>query len=202
MMPKVLFFVAALHLLLFNFVHGQERQIQSEVLKQDTSRQRIKLDTAAIDTPLERLDPVKAALLSAVLPGLGQAYNGSYWKIPIVYGGLFALAATVQYFDYNYVKFRNVLLAEDDGNPNTVNPYQDLLNRRTIANALSSNRRNRDYFMIITSLFYLLNVVEAHVDAHLQDFDITDDLTFKVEPSIQNFAYSYQLGISLKLQLK
>ena len=198
-----LFFVTSSFLFFTLSVVAQVPDVESEVLKQDTIRRKINLDTAAIDSPIEKLDPVKAALLSAVLPGLGQAYNGSYWKIPIIYGGLLSLAATVQYFDYNYIKFRNALLAENDGNPETVNPYAVLnFSSRSIANAVSANRRNRDYFMIITSLFYLLNVVEAHVDAHLQDFDISDELTFRIEPSIQAIAYNYQLGISLKIQIK
>jgi hypothetical protein len=148
-------------------------------------------------------DPVKAALLSAALPGLGQIYNKSYWKVPVVYGGLMTFGYLVHFFDYNYIKFRNAFLAANDGNPNTINPYED---DRRISGRLFDRvefyRRNRDYLMILTAGFYLLNIVEAHVDAHLQSFDLSDDISMNVRPGIISTPYTNQIGLSINFTLK
>ena len=153
------------------------------------------------DTLEEGPDPIKATLLSAALPGLGQAYNGSYWKIPLIYGGFFGFAAVVQFYNHNYIQIKNAHAALTDSDPATESPYPNLDAQR-LFNARESNRRNRDYFMILSAAFYLLNVVEAHVDAHLQTFDIGDDLTLNINPTILQIPFSYQVGISLNLKFK
>lgn len=169
-----------------------------EKMRQDTVG--IEIDSAEIAPPLKLDEPIKAALLSAVLPGLGQAYNQSYWKIPIIYTGFAIFASAINYFDYYYINFRNASVAIN--NPEINHPYTEELNEQQITRRVDFYRRNRDYLMILGSVFYLLNVVEAHVDAHLQSFDISDELTLNFGPSVQPVAYNYQLGLSLKLLLK
>lgn len=148
-------------------------------------------------------DPIKAAMLSAAMPGLGQIYNGSYWKVPIVYGGMMTFGYLIYYFDFNYIKFRNAFLASHDDNPNTINPYENdaRINNR-LYDRVQFYRRNRDYLMILTTGFYLLNVVEAHVDAHLQSFDLSDDIALKVQPCLINSPYACQFGLCINLVFK
>lgn len=127
--------------------------------------------------------PRKAAIFSAVMPGLGQAYNKKYWKMPIVYAGF----ATLGYFIfYNYDKYtfyRNAYIVRTDNDtttntPDNLNIYQNdgLL---TLKNYY---RRNMEFSIVVTTMLYLLNIIDAYVDAHLMTFDINDNLSLQVEP--------------------
>ena len=153
-------------------------------------------------TPPISPDPLKATLLSAALPGLGQVYNNSHWKVPIIYGGLLTLGYLVHYFDYNYIKFRNAFLAANDNNPNTINPFEGMRAGQRLFDRVEFYRRNRDYMMILTAGFYLLNIVEAHVDAHLQTFDLSDDISLNISPGIISTPYTSQIGLSLNFTFK
>lgn len=169
---------------------------------QDTTL--IRIDSAEIKNQAKPLDdPLKAALLSAVVPGLGQAYNGSYWKIPIIYAGFVGLGASIYYWHYGYVNYRNALAAEIDEDPATINPYgQFEIGERVLNLRVEYFQRNRDFLMILTSLYYLLTVVEANVDGHLKTFDISDELTLNIDPHVGQFASAYQFGLSFKIKMK
>jgi hypothetical protein len=171
-------------------------------VNQDTTI--IRIDSAELKNQTKPVDdPLKAALLSAVLPGLGQAYNGSYWKIPIIYAGFVGLGSAIHFLDYKYIVFRNALSAQVDDDPNTINPYATIGGDERVLNLrVEFYRRNRDFTMILTGLFYLLQVVEANVDGHLKTFDISDEISLKIDPHIGQLAHNYHLGLSLKLQMK
>ncbi len=151
---------------------------------------------------ISTLDPNRAALLSAVLPGLGQAYNGQLWKIPLIYAGGIILG---HYIDYNhriYSEFQNALMAGIDDDPSTVNPYERFGQTALIRNR-DAFRRNRDYLMIVSVGYYLVNIIDAHVSAHLQEFDVNDNLSMNISPSIQPTAlFSQAIGISISLNLR
>ena len=141
--------------------------------------------------------------MSAVLPGLGQAYNGQPWKIPIIYGGGLIFAHYINYNHRLYSEFQNALIAETDGNPETVNPYVDVFNKTSLIRNRDVSRRNRDYLIIITVGYYLLNVVDAHVSAHLQEFEINDNLSMDIAPSIQTSPlFSQAIGFSVSLNFR
>ncbi len=135
--------------------------------------------------------PQKAAFYSAVLPGLGQAYNNAYWKIPIVY----ATGAVLGYFlvtnNNNYQDLRKALLIRNDGDSATVDKFNDhpilgVASTRGSANLKFNRdtfRRNRDLTILISILAYGLNVAEAYVDAHLDEFDVSDDLSMRLTPN-------------------
>ncbi|MFW5761549.1 MAG: DUF5683 domain-containing protein [Cyclobacteriaceae bacterium] len=171
-------------------------------INQDTTI--IRIDSAQLKNLAKPIDdPLKAALLSAVLPGLGQAYNGSYWKIPIIYAGFVGLGSAIHFLNYQYVGFRNALSAEVDGDPNTINPYAAFgVGERVLNLRVEFYRRNRDFTMILTGLFYFLQIVEANVDGHLKTFDISDEISLNLDPHIGQLAQNYHLGLSLKLNLK
>ena len=123
--------------------------------------------------------PLKAAYYAAMLPGMGQVYNRKYWKIPIVYGG-FAVGAG--FMRWNLLRrnlYRDEYLARNQvgyGTPSTA------LGAFSDANLLQlKDAYNKDFTLstILTGVWYLLNVLDATIDAHLYDFDISDDLTFK-----------------------
>ena len=162
-------------------------------------------DLSQIETikTVSELDPNKAALLSAVLPGLGQAYNNQYWKIPLIYGGGLIIGHYINYNNQIYNEMRNSLIAEVDSDPNTVNPYKDRFQETALTRNRDAFRRNRDLLILIGAAFYLLNVVDAHVSAHLNEFDVNDNLSLKVSPSIQSTPlFSQALGFSISLSIK
>jgi hypothetical protein len=138
--------------------------------------------------------PRKATIYSAVLPGLGQIYNRKYWKVPIVYGGFAALGYFINFNNEEYVKFRQAYSDIIDLDPNTIsytrlNANPDFLEdgkikqfTERLRSAKDYWRRNRDLVVIGTVVFYAVNIIDASVDAHFFNFDISDDLTFNWTP--------------------
>jgi hypothetical protein len=146
--------------------------------------------------------PTKAALLSAVLPGLGQAYNGSYWKIPIVYAGMGTLIYLVSQNDKSYREFRTALFAEIDRDPSTVNPFSPRLNEQNLRRLTDRYNRDRDFMIIMVGLIYIMNIVEAHVDAHLQEFSVADDLQARIKPIFgPNGMAGNQIGVGIAIRI-
>lgn len=144
------------------------------------------------------LSPAKAALYSAVIPGLGQAYNGKYWKIPLVYGGLFFYGYLIYENNIQYQYFRRNLIAEIDSNPETIN-----ITGREAENLRANRdrfRRFRDLDMILLSVTYFLQIIDAHIDAHLLYFRINPDFTVFVDPAIMPTNHLLPTGISIKLK--
>ena len=159
-------------------------------------------DLVALDTisksQINPLAPAKAAFYSAVLPGLGQAYNKKYWKIPIVYG---AMGTSIYFYISNnkkYHQYRDAYKSRLEGYTGDEFSYLD--DSRLIA-AQKFYQRNRDLSMLITGLFYILNIVEANVDAHLMHFNVNEKLTVKPDIYRNDFTSRQSLGISVILKL-
>jgi hypothetical protein len=150
--------------------------------------------------------PRLAALYSAAVPGMGQLYNEKYWKIPIVYA-LGALAAyQIKTNHQNYLLFRNIDFILRDLNPNNDGEVQDftrVLSPESIERRYLRFKRDRDYWIILAGVFYVLNIVDATVDAHLREFNINQDLSLNIKPTIQRSPYSnMHAGLSLNFRLK
>lgn len=159
----------------------------------------------SIETYSQRFNPRKAILYSAVLPGMGQVYNKKYWKVPIVYGGLIGLIAVVNYYDVQGTKYRNDLFDFLNGNTSTIAgspPKSPLgLDEAQLRSRIDQARRQRDYFIIITGFFYILQLVDAHVDAHLKEFDLNPKLKVKIEPMMDNNFYTgTSTGVAIKFR--
>lgn len=151
-----------------------------------------------IDTLENR--PSTAALYSAALPGLGQGYNKKYWKIPIIYGSGVVIGYFINYNHQLYKQYRDGLIALIDQDDRTV-PFDPRLDRNDYQRAVDYWRRNRDLLMIGTLLLYVMNIVDAHVDAHLELFTVEDDISLNLEPFFDQTAMQTNLiGISLKLR--
>lgn len=126
--------------------------------------------------------PVRATMLSATLPGLGQIYNRKYWKVPIIYAGFGALAYYVGVNNTEYQKFRAAYLARIDGNPNTVDDFP-LYSTDVLQRAMNGYRRNLEVTYLLSAALYLLNILDANVDAHLMDFDVGEKLSLGLFPT-------------------
>ncbi len=124
-------------------------------------------------------DPTVATVRSAILPGLGQVYNEKYWKVPIVYGGLGASVYFIVRNGRRYRDYRSALVARANGKSD---PYQGIYNEQQLTVLKKTYRRWRDLSYMSFLAVYLLQVVDANVDAHLHDFDVSDDLSLRMEP--------------------
>ncbi len=137
-------------------------------------------------------DPKRATWYSIVCPGLGQIYNRSYWKLPIVYGGMLACTYLISWNGRMYNDYRNAYHDIIDNDPKT-NSYVSLYpsydgSQSWLPNTLKSKtnnyRRSRDISVFVMVLLYMVTAVDAFVDAHLYDFTVSDDLSLRVEPII------------------
>lgn len=124
------------------------------------------------------LRPAKAAFYSALLPGLGQIYNKRYWKVPIVYG---SIGASIYMYDRNqknYVRYRNAYKRRVAGYSD--DEFQGLItNTDRLIDGQDFYKRNRDRSMLFILGFYFLNVLDANIDAHLKQYNVNSDLSFK-----------------------
>jgi hypothetical protein len=146
------------------------------------------------DNPLA---PAKAAFYSAVLPGLGQAYNKKYWKIPLVYG---ALGTSVYFYkrnDDNYKRYLNALKLKLDGKENEFGDT-DI---KGLERGIKYYKKQRDLMLFVTIGVYVLNILEANVDAHLPDKKIDSNLSFKPNLFMQPITNVVTYGITLNIEL-
>ena len=133
----------------------------------------------------------KATTLACICPGAGQIYNRSYWKVPFVLGGFATMAYCIDWNNRGFQRFKKAysLLADYETNPDKYpnGPTDEFHGRYSstfLRNLRNNYRRNRDLCIILTCGMYILQAVDAHVDAHLRDYDISDDLTMNIEPMI------------------
>lgn len=145
-----------------------------------------------------KLNPTKAGLYSAVLPGLGQVYNKKYWKVPIVLGAVGTGVGIAIWNDNQYKKYRGYYIAKLNGTPNEFVDTHPWLDKTALGNAQDRSKRQRDYAIAISGLIYILNIVDAVVDAHLYESRRDPDLT--LNPTMLQDQYgiaSPKTGISL-----
>ena len=159
-------------------------------------------------------DPQRALWLSLVFPGAGQIYNRKYWKLPILYGGFLGCTYALLWNQQMYRDYSQAYLDIMDDDPNThsylemLPPRYDITGREEQFKKIFKNKKNyfrryRDLSAFCFVGVYLLSVVDAYVDAHLSVFDISPDLSLKVEPAvipqqgIGRTNHSYGMGCSL-----
>jgi hypothetical protein len=143
----------------------------------------------------------KATIMSAVMPGLGQLYNRKYWKAPIVYAAIGGIGywGITNHVEYKY--YSDNLKAEYDNDPNTINVTR--YSSDQLISQKNYYKKFRDMSIILGSLVYLVNILDANVDAHLKTFDVSDDLSLQVKPySNIDFTNKLQTGLTLKLNFK
>lgn len=184
-MHKLFYIVSFVFLLGCNVIFSQE--IQGVIIAKDT----IKKDE------INPLTPAKAAFYSTVLPGLGQAYNKKYWKIPLVYGAIgtslyFYLDNNKKYHSYRDAYKRRLAGYTDD-------QYSYLDESRLVA-AQKFYQRNRDLSLFVSVAFYILNIVDANVDAHLLQFNVNEKLS--LAPDVYQNALNNKTNLGLTLNYK
>ncbi|AVI49745.1 hypothetical protein C5O00_00625 [Pukyongia salina] len=162
-------------------------------------------DTINNKQSYDPLAPSRAAFYSAVLPGLGQAYNKKYWKIPIIYAGM----ATGVYFyiqnDKDYDRFRDAYkrrlagFTDDEFYGSGTTP---VISDDRLIDAQISAQKNKDISIIVSLAFYLVNIIDANVDAHLSQYNVSDDLTLSPNLYVDPISTQANYSLSFKFNLK
>lgn len=205
----------------------QRATVQQDTLRTLQQHDRIRLtpDTVGQAQPADTIlgtkefkpSPKMAVILAAAFPGLGQVYNRKYWKLPILYGGFvgfsYAISWNQNYYKFYFESYKSIV--DDDPNTNYWHkalPYgqdpatadqtwlKDVFKKRK-----DFYRRYRDLSIIGTVALYGLSIVDAYVDAQLFDFDISPDLSMRIEPTvIQRDTYytSNAFGIQCSFNFK
>jgi hypothetical protein len=162
-------------------------------------------DSLKLDATIH--SPKKAAIFSTIMPGLGQAYNKKYWKIPVVYAGLGGSAYFFYANNSDYKVFRNELQARFLGETDNLNPRLVNYSEQNLVSLKNYYQRNRELSILVAVVVYALNILDASVDAHLFSFDVSDDLGFSLQPYASPQMWqnndgrmAYNSGITLRLK--
>ena len=179
----------------------------SIALSQSTpSEEQPQIEAEEIDAAFQEYDalkPAKAPFYAAVLPGLGQAYNKDYWKIPIVYG---AIGTGVGIAVYNHDLFQQYRTAYKDRIAGRMDEFtivdengntRELFTEDQLLRAQDFYRRNKELSILITAGLYVLQILEANVDAHLSQYEVEDRLSFAPFMQRNEFDYSNTFGMRI-----
>lgn len=183
-MNRLVFILTLIFIICNKNLVAQESTLQIKTKKDS-------LKTHVIDP----LSPSKAAFYSAVLPGLGQAYNKKYWKIPLAYAGIGAGIYFYNDNNKNYKKFRAIFKRRLEGF--TDDEFANIYSNDVLINAQRMYQRNRDISLLVTIGVYILNIIDANVDAHLIQFNVNKNLSLKPDLYQNEIDYKYNLGLTL-----
>jgi hypothetical protein len=206
---------------------GVQAQVDVNKLKQPTPKQAVLIDSTLnnfVDRSSDSIkikpfkpDVVRVVWMGAIVPGYGQILNKKYWKLPIVYGGFLGCAYAISWNASRYNTFKSAYKDIVDNDPNTssfisilpkgytVEKYGGISGYTNILKTGQDNfRRYRDLSIIATIGYYALTVVDAFVDAQLYDFDISPDLSMRLQPTIikNDIGFSKTLAIQCSFNLK
>lgn len=163
---------------------------------------------SAVTAPIDPLSPAKAAFFSAILPGLGQAYNKKYWKIPLVYG---ALGTGIYFYTTNnkeYKRYRDAYKSRLAGFKNDEFYFDSNGNKLTDPRVTDEGlqrgqkfyRRNKEISLLVTLGLYALNIIDANVDAHLLQYNVDDNLSLAPHYKFNEFDATNNLGLTLNFK--
>ncbi len=149
---------------------------------------------------IDPLSPARAAFYSAVLPGLGQAYNKKYWKIPIVYAAIGTGVYFVVDNQQEYLRYQEAYKLRISGRPDEFDGTGDNPNisEDGLIRAQEVLKRNRDLAIFITIGLYALNIIEANVDAHLDDRAFSRNLSVRPTLELDPIGNQTIAGVNLK----
>jgi hypothetical protein len=154
-----------------------------------------------VDTSAKVHSVHKATILSAIIPGAGQVYNKKIWKVPIVYGGLAFMGYFVKSNHDDYKKYNNALIKRYD--TDTSNEELTEISTENLRILSNNSQRNRDLCIAGLAIVYALNIIDAHVDAHLFSFNVDDNISLEIQPEIKRNQFSttgLQTGVNLALK--
>ena len=176
--------------------------------KSDSSKVQVKKEPVLKDSARLAIEamPRRAAMRSLMLPGLGQIYNKRWWKVPLVYGGFIGIGLVFEFNQRNYKVFLKEAQFRQLNPEKTENPLYSGYTNEGIIQIKDAYRRDRDLSVLAGLGFYAITIIDAYVDAKFFRFDISDELSLKVQPSVSSSpvnaaAFSPAVGLKLKLSL-
>src|SRR6187431_2768214 len=198
------FFYLLISLFFLSNAYSQVPAENTVTIKDSSASKKSKTDT----TKKKIYDPKVAARRSALIPGWGQAYNKKYWKIPIVYAGLgvtgYIFVNNIKiYKEYKFAYSARVKAGPPDYDSTDYHQLDNIyktLSPNSIRSARDEFRRYVDYSALIFIVLWGLNVVDATVDSHLKNFDVSPDLSLQIRPGYSDMARTN--GLSLVLTFK
>jgi len=201
--------IAGVFSLLFCFsITAQEKENEEKKLLEKLPKEIIIDEIIEIREPINPLSPAKAAFYSAILPGLGQAYNKKYWKIPIVYA---ALGTGIYFYTYNnkeYNRYRNIFKRRQAGFKDDefyLDPQGELLASPRVTDdglirAQKLFRKDKEVSLLVTIGIYVLNIIDANVDAHLLQYNIDENLSLTPHFKIEEINTANNFGLTLNFK--
>ena len=126
----------------------------------------------------------KATTLAALFPGAGFVYTRTYWRLPIYYGGFAVIGTVIDYNDRSYQRYKRAWEIVTDGDPNTVDEFKGRYSADVLKNAKDAYRRDRDFGIICMVGAYILSIIDTYVIATLKNWDVSDNLAVRVEPTL------------------
>lgn len=124
----------------------------------------------------------KSTILSTACPGLGQIYNKKYWKTPVIILGIGTCIYAHQYYNNKFKTYKEAYIIRTDENEDTIDEFDGIYSTSNLITLQDYYRNNKDLSIIIGSIIYVLNIVDAYVDAHLLTYNIDDDLSLSIKP--------------------
>jgi len=184
----------------FSVFSQEEKDEEKKDTNYELKTEEITVEAASIDRePFDPLSPSTAAFYSAVLPGLGQAYNRKYWKIPIIYA---ALGTSIYfYLDNNneYHRYRDAYKSRLAGFKD--DEFYGVVTDDGLRNAQKKLNKNREISIFVTIGIYALNIIDANVDAHLLQYNVDDNLSLRPHYKINEFdSKSSDVGLTLNFK--
>lgn len=196
---KKLFFISLFFLSIPLVGQSQIDTTQQLVVKTNPSQV---IQGTETDSSLMKIhSPKKAAIFSAILPGAGQVYNKKYWKVPLVYGVGLGMAYIISTNYRDYEKYRESYITRIDTN-STGTDYFPFISNSGLQSEIERTQKNYELAVVGIALVYVLQIVDATVDAHLKTFDVSDDLSLAIRPAILGSGFNYQRGLSPTVGLK
>ena len=188
---------------------GQLFAQDQKKIKTDSASTKSDLKDIPNDLGKQKHSPKIASIMSAALPGLGQVYNKKYWKIPIIYAGFAVLAYSINFSNTRYQDYKQAYIWRIDTSAATIDKYDLQLDNgepKYSEDALLTLKdyylRNRDLSVILTGFLYLLNIIDATVDAHFYTYDVSNNLTLSIKPVLQLYASSLTPSMGMRLTFK
>lgn len=172
-------------------------QVKKDSISDELPKELVVTDSI-IREPYNALTPSKAAFYSAILPGLGQAYNKKYWKIPLAVGGI---AAGIYFYEHNnkdYKRYRDVYKRRLAGY--TDDEFFPRVTNDGLVRAQKTLKRNKELSLLITIGIYALNIIDANVDAHLLQYNVDQNLALQPHFQYNEKENSTDLGLTLNFK--
>ena len=196
-----------IYFIIFLLFLGRAYAQEATTTKDEANQERkLEREQRRLERALDPLSPSRASFLSAAVPGLGQFYNRKYWKVPLAWAAVGTGVFVYQFNQTEYLRYRTAFKLRSAGF--STDEFYDVnldgigpdVSDRALEEAQKKAQSQRDSSLLIAIGLYLLNVLDASVDAHLKPFNMNEDLNVSIQPILRQ--HPVQIGAEIGLNLK